>query len=166
MFCSINQTAHFVRSEIKGGSGMTKRMPTARRSPGSKKPVSQTVLVVSNGHPHGKPNGQGTAHRVEEAIRVSGCSAMGEFFRVAKHAFPTGATEPFDMVSELRRFGALQSGNPVPEGYKIPECVRSLADKILESKDRRKCFALLRNLSYRKSGRTPVSPSIEATQFP
>lgn len=145
---------------------MTNRMPVARRSPSSKKPVSQTVSVVSNGHPHGKPNGQGTAHRVEDAIRSSGCSATGEFFRVAKYAFFAGAIEPFDMINELSWFGALGSGNPVPEGYKIPECVRSLADKILESKDRRKCFALLRNSSDRKPGRTLFSSSIEATQFP
>lgn len=161
---------------------MAKRVVTTRRNLGSKKPMARVVLVpAKNGHLLGKPNGHGTAHRVEEAIRVSGCSATGEFFRVARHAFPNHAPEQCThapvlcttageqlswMAKELSWFGALGNGNPVPEGYKIPECARLLADKIFESKDRRKCFALLRNSSDRKPLRTLVSPSIEATQFP
>src|SRR3989344_3962781 len=124
---------------------MMRRKPVARRSTGGSKSGAQTVSIALNGHLHGKPNGQGTAHRVEEAIRSSGCSAAGEFFRVARHAFPNHALEQHItaddqrswMTRELSWFGALGSGNPVPEGYKIPECVRLLADRMLASKDRR-----------------------------
>ncbi len=142
---------------------MKRVVVNTRRSPRGGKP--QEAPVVLNGHLHGKPNGQGTLHRVEDAIRFSGCSAIGEFFRVARHVFPASATdEPFDMVSELSWFGAFANGNPVPEGYSIPECVRSLADKVLESKDRTKCFSLLRNSSDRKP-RHAFSPGMEATQL-
>lgn len=158
---------------------MTRRMPTARRSPGGNKSGGQAASIVSNGgHPHGKSNGQGTAHRVEEAIRASRCSATGEFFRVARFVFPNHAPEqcitvsvpcataveqPTWLTQELRWFGALVSGNPVPEGYKIPECVRLLTERVLENKDPKKCFADARLSSDRKLLRTPFSPGATAT---
>lgn len=133
---------------------------------------SQEAPVVLNGHLHGKPNGQGTLHRVEDAIRLSGCSATGEFFRVARHTFPDHAPDQCVtaddqrgwMERELSWFASLGSGNPVPEGYKIPECVRFLADRVLESKNPRKCFEGLKLSSEKKPARTVSSPIFETMQ--
>lgn len=89
-------------------------------------------------------NGQTTARRVEEAIRLS-CSTMGAFFAVARDSRCARVPPPFNMVEELKSFGAFVSGKPVPEGYEIPECVLSLADKMLASKSPDKQFMILRS---------------------
>ncbi len=141
---------------------MAKVSLRTRRIPRKKKPVPQ---VSSNGHLHGKPNGQGTAQRVGEAIRLGGCSSVREFFRVARCTFPDHAPEQCVttddqrswMERELSWFESLGSGNPVPRGYKIPECVRLLADRVLESKSRRKCFGELSLLNERRLMRASFS---------
>lgn len=92
-------------------------------------------------HSRMKLNGQRTAHRVVEAIKASGCSSHSRFFLVAKNSGLADVPKEFDHVAASDRFSALVSGNPVPENYKIPECVFFLADAILADKWPQKRFS-------------------------
>lgn len=113
---------------------MTRGLPHTRRSLDGKKPSIHEDSVVPNGHPHGKPNGRLTAGRVREAITKCHCGDR-DFFATAfdvstKHV---KSPERFNSLQEVEWFKAFEAGDllKLPEAYKIPECVRLLADKVL-----------------------------------
>ncbi|MCX6787796.1 MAG: hypothetical protein NT108_01365 [Candidatus Kaiserbacteria bacterium] len=68
------------------------------------------------------------------AIVACGCPSEGNFFSLASRQGNPDVSRPFVLLDELRDFGLLRKGDP-PQDYKIPECVRLLAARIIASKD-------------------------------
>ena len=114
---------------------MTQVPQTARR--GLRKTSKQGGSIAPNGHPHGKSNGWRTARRVRVAIQKCGCDEYNFFvaaFFYAAYTQKGNAPEKFYPVQEVDWFKALELGDLPklpPEGYRIPDCVRLLTEKVL-----------------------------------
>lgn len=82
-----------------------------------------------------KPNGNGSVHRIQEAVRKWDCSVK-EFFELAGQF--VGAPESFSLHEETKRFERVtRLGIIVVPDFRVPDHVLEFAEQVLEVKNPR-----------------------------